>query len=152
MVNHLLQTTRIDKWWGDPGALAIPRTFQNCRIVIYRELNCKDSIFDGQGKYEKRIYLFFDETTRHYHVITSLTDAMAKRYICKGCGKGCRRDHTHKCDESYTDSMSILLCAFFGVRIPCNRTFRSQKCFDRHKTNKLRRKSKRETVLAAAVC
>ena len=28
-------------------------------------------IFDGQGESEKRIYLLFDETTWHYHVITS---------------------------------------------------------------------------------
>ena len=40
--------------------------------------------------------------------------------------------------------MSSPSCAFSGVRIPCescNRTFRSQSCFDRHKTNKLRRKT-----------
>jgi len=42
--------------------------------------------------------------------------------------------------------MSTPPCAFSqaAVRIPCescNRTFRSQTCFDRHKTNKLRRKT-----------
>ena len=39
--------------------------------------------------------------------------------------------------------MSTPPCAFSGVRIllaSCNRTFRSQSCFDRHKTNKVRTK------------
>jgi hypothetical protein len=63
---------------------------------------------------------------------------MAKRYVCKGCGKRCSGDISHKCEESCSDCMFVPPCAFSGVRIPCescNRTFRSQTCFNKHKTN-----------------
>ena len=103
-------------------------------------------IFDGQNESEKRIHLLYDETTRHYHVITNLTGAMAKPYVCKDCGIGCRSHLTHKCDETCTDFMPTQPCTFSGIRITCascNRKFRSHKCFNRHMTNKLRRKTLR---------
>ena len=46
----------------------------------------------------------------------------------------------HICDQTCDDCMSIHPCEFSGLRIPCeacNRNFRSQTCFDRHKTNRL---------------
>ena len=93
---------------------------------------------------KKRIHLLYDDTTRHFHVITNLMGAMAKRYVCKGCGKGCRSHLTHKCDVKCSDCISTPPCTFSRVRISCascKRTFRSQTCFDRHMTNKLRRKT-----------
>ena len=91
MVNYLLQTTGIDLTNG--GVIRELTQFQEhykyYHIVDYGGLNCFDIIFDGQNESEKRIYLLYDETTRHYHVITNLTGAMAKRYVCEGCGKGC---------------------------------------------------------------
>jgi hypothetical protein len=79
-------------------------------------------------------------------VITNVTAAMAKRYVCKGCDKGYDKggDVTHKCDQACSDCMSIAPCIFADDRIPCesyNRTFWSQTSFDRHKTNKLRGKT-----------
>ena len=144
VVNHLHQTTGIDLTNG--GGIRELTRFQEYlkeyRIVVYGGLNCEDMIFDGVNESEKRIYLLYDETTRHYHVITNLTGAMAKRYVCEGCGKVCRRDQDHKCQESGSDFMSTPPCVFSGVRIPCascNRMFRSKSCFDRHKTIKLRK-------------
>ena len=69
---------------------------------------------------------------------------MAKHYICKGCNKGCERGVTHKCDQTCSDCMSIPPCAVLHVRNPCescNRHFRNQTYFDRHKTNKLKGKT-----------
>jgi hypothetical protein len=97
-------------------------------------------IFEGQNASEKRIYLLYDEVTRQNHVIANLTGAMAKRYVCEGCGKS----QTHKSNKSCTDCMSTPSCALSEVRIPCascNRTFISQACFDRHRTNKMKGKT-----------
>ena len=146
MANNLLQTTGIDltNGGGIRELTQFQQHYKDYRIIVYDTLNCEDRMFDGQNDSEKRIYLLFDETKRHYHVITNLTGVMTKRYVCKDCGKGCRRVQTHKYNESCTDCMSTTPCPFSGVRIPrasCNRTFRSQPCFDRHKTNKLRRKT-----------
>ena len=48
-------------------------------------------MFEGQVDSSKHINLLYDEVERHYHVIASLTGAMAKRYICKACHKSCVR-------------------------------------------------------------
>ena len=92
---------------------------------------------------EKRVNLLYDDVTRHYHVIANLTDAMSKRYICACCSRSCDSGVTHKCSEACSDCLSIPPCISTHVRIPCrscNRTFRSQACFERHKTNKLKGK------------
>jgi hypothetical protein len=63
--------------------------------IVYGGLRCEDIIFDG-GHVEsddETIHLFYDDTTRHYQVITNVTAAMAKRHVCRGC-KGCRCDIT----------------------------------------------------------
>jgi len=80
VVNHLLQTTGIDL--TNSGGIGELTRFQeyytDYRISVYGGLICEDIIFDGQNETEKRIYLLYDETTPHYHVITNLTGAMAK--------------------------------------------------------------------------
>jgi uncharacterized membrane-anchored protein YhcB (DUF1043 family) len=53
------------------------------RIVVYGGLNCDEVIFDGMVESKKRLNVTYDEVTKHYHVITSLTGAMAKRYVCR---------------------------------------------------------------------
>jgi hypothetical protein len=145
-VNHLLQTTGIDltNGGGIPELIRFQEHLKQYRIIVYGGLSCEDIVFDGHSECEKRLNLLYDDTTRHHHVITNITAAMSKHYVCKGCGKGCSGDITHKCKESCSDCMSVPPCAFAGDRIPCescNRTFRSQTCFDKHKTNKLRGKT-----------
>jgi hypothetical protein len=150
-VDRLLETTGIDlkDGGGIPELTRFQEHFKEYRIVVYGGFNCEDIVFDGQVESEKRPNLLFDDVTCHYHGITNVTGAMAKRYVCKGCGKGCdyRDDVKHKCDQECSDCMSISQCAFADDdrRIlceSCNRTFRSQTCFDRHKTNNLRGKKK----------
>ena len=116
------------------------RNFRNIkkkhRIFVFSGLNSEDVLFDGQVESETRINLLYDDTTHNYHVITNITCAMAKKYVFKGCNKGCKRDVTHKREQSCSDCMSVPPCAFPDVRIPCescNRNFRSPACFDKHK-------------------
>ena len=117
--------------------------FTEYKIVVFGGLQCEDIIFEGQVVSEKRVNLLYDEATRHFHVIANLTGAMSKRFICEGCSKSCRSGVTHKCSEACSDCLSIPPCISTNVRIPCgscNRTFRSQTCFHKHKTNKLKGK------------
>ena len=117
--------------------------FSDYKIVVYGGVDCEDNIFEGNVTFEKRVNLLYDDVTRHYHVIANLTDAMSKRYICEGSSKSCRDSVTHKCTEACTDCLSIPLCIGTDVRIPCgscNRTFRSQTCFEKHKINMLKGK------------
>jgi len=117
--------------------------FTEYKIVVYGGLQCGDIIFEWKVTSEKRVNLLFDDVTRHFHAIANLTVAMSKKYICAGCSKSCDSGVTHKCSEAFSDCMSIPPCISTNVRIPCgtcNRTFRSQACCEKHKTNNLKGK------------
>jgi hypothetical protein len=104
---------------------------------------------------EKRINLLYDDVEHHYHVITNVTGAMAKRYVCKALNKGCERDVKHICDHTCGDCMSVPPCEFSGNRNQCeacNRNFRSHTCFDRHKTKKMHGKTVCERKRNCVTC
>ena len=123
-----------------PELMRFQEHFKEYRIVVFGGLNCGDIMFDGQVVSEKRFNLMYDAVNRHFYVINSLTGAMAREYVCRGCNKGCKRGTTHKCGETCSDCKSIPPCTFAEERVPCescNRNFRSRSCFEKHKTNKL---------------
>jgi hypothetical protein len=100
-------------------------------------------MFEGTVESTKRLNLLYDDVQKHYNVNTSLTGSMARRYVCKACNKVCKRDVSHVCDQTCSDCMSSPPCAFEGVRIPCyacNRHFRTQSCFDKHRQREGRNK------------
>jgi len=101
-------------------------------------------MFEGQVDSPKTLNILYDEVERHYHVIAKLTGAMAKKYVCKGCSKACKRDVAHICDQTCSECMVSLPCAFAEVRIPCDdchRHFRNVACFANHKLRTSNRKS-----------
>jgi hypothetical protein len=114
-VQNLLQSTGINLQHGGgiPELQKFQEYFNEYRIVVYGGLNCEDNIFDGGVESERRLNLLYDDVSRHYYVITSLTSAMAKRYVCRGCGKGCEIGETHKCEHACSDCMTVRPCSFF---------------------------------------
>jgi hypothetical protein len=148
VIDKLLKTTGIDlkDGGGIPEVSEFQKRLKGYGIVVYGGLNCEDIDFDRQVKSKIRLNLYYDDLTCQYHVITNVTVAKDKRYVCKACGKGYDKggDVTHKYDQVCSDCMSIPPCACADVRIPCescNRTFRRLACFNWHKTNKLRGKA-----------
>ena len=71
--------------------------FHENRIVVYSGLNCECILYEGHVDFAKRINLLLNEVTWHYHVIANLKGAMAKRYVCEGCNKGCKYGVVHTC-------------------------------------------------------
>ena len=143
-VRQLMETTGINL--DDGGGIRelgkLQEHFKEYRIVVYAGLDCQDIMYDGNVPSTKRINLLYDDVTRHYSVITNLTGAMARRYVCPACNKGCTQDVTHVCEYACSDCMSIPPCTEEqdGVRYPCadcNRHFRSRTCFAQHKINKM---------------
>jgi hypothetical protein len=63
-------------------------------IFIYRGPNSDSVMFERKVETSERTNLY-DEVNLHYHVIGNLTRAVAKSFVCKASGKGCRRDITH---------------------------------------------------------
>jgi hypothetical protein len=91
-------------------------------------------MYQGLVDSDKRINLLVDEVRQHYHVIANLTEAMAKRYICEDCNKGCKYGVVHT-EQTRSDCMVNPPCISAGLRIPCdlcNRHFRRQTCLDNH--------------------
>jgi len=138
VVDQLLETTGIDlkNGGGIPELTRFQKHFHEYKIVVYSVSNCDSIMYQGHVESDKRINLLFDEATRHYHVIGNLTGAMAKRYVCEGCNKGCRYGASHTCEKTCSVCMVSPPYKYAGPRIPCelsNRHFRSQTCFDNHK-------------------
>ena len=138
VVSNLLETTGInlENGGGIPELESFKDHFRQYKIVVYAGLNCDDIMFEGRVETPERLNLLYDEVNRHYHVIGNLTAAMAKRYVCKACGKGGRHDVRHTCDQTCSNCMASPPCVSTGVRIPCadcDRHFRSQICFANHK-------------------
>lgn len=101
-------------------------------------------MFDGQVATLQRINLLYD--SQHYDVITNLTAAMAKRYVCPACNEGfCSSNGAqHECDASCDACSAILPCIQKNASIPCeecNRHFRNAACFENHKCLKISGKS-----------
>jgi len=122
VVEALLQQTGIDLTRGG-GISEINRFqehFRDYKIVVYQGLGCEDIIFEGQVDSSKHLNRLYDDVERHYHVITNLTWAMAKRYVCKACHKNCGRDITHVCDQTCSDCMASPPCAFSDARTYCD--------------------------------
>jgi hypothetical protein len=92
-VQNLLATTGIDltKGAGIPELRKFQEYFCEYKTVVYQGLNCESIMFEGRVESPKRLNLLYDDVHKHYHVITSLTGAMAKQYVCTACNKGCER-------------------------------------------------------------
>ena len=131
VVESFLKTTGIDltNGGGIPKLIRFHEHFHEYKIVVYDVLRRDSILFEGQVEPPKRINLLSDDVNQHYHVITNVTGAMAKRYVFRDCNKGRSHGVRHICDQTCSDFMTSLPCAFLGVRIPCrdcNRHFRSQ--------------------------
>jgi hypothetical protein len=88
VVHNLLATTGIslENGVGIPELEKFQDHFSQYEVV-YTGLN-SDIMFEGQVETSECINLLFDDTSRH-HVIGGVTRAMAKRFVCKACVKGC---------------------------------------------------------------
>ena len=108
VVSHLIETTGINlgNGAGIPELIRFQDHFNQYKIVVYVGLDCDSIMFERQVEASERLNLLYDEVT-HYHVIGNLTAAMAKRYVCKACGKGCRHDIMHTCNRTCSDCMTI---------------------------------------------
>jgi len=88
--------------------------------VVYRVLSCEDIMFEGQVDSLERIHQVYDDIERYFHVITNLTAATARRYVCKACNNSCTSDVSHTCDQTCSDCMTSPLarCPMFAILVP----------------------------------
>ena len=103
------------------------------QINIVSKEHQNSVIFSGPDK-EKIIYLFLHDN--HFDVITSMPAFVAHKKYCHTCKKGYDHVKDHLCGDP------CKLCYFQNCPIvswtpcsDCDRFFKSQECFDRHKQN-----------------
>ena len=86
VVQNLCKKTGIDlsNGAGFPELVRFLEHFREYKIVVYQGLSCEDIMFEWQVDSSKLLY---DDFEGHYHVITNLTVATARKYVCKGCNK-----------------------------------------------------------------
>jgi hypothetical protein len=95
-VDNLLATTGFDLSQGTGIAEieGLQDHFSQYKLVD-EGLKHDSIMFEGRVDSPALINLLYDDVTRHYHVIGSLTCSMAKQVVCKCIVKGCRNDSTH---------------------------------------------------------
>ena len=72
-----------------------------------------------RSKHKRELTSFVMRSYVITNVIVSVTGAMAKRYVCKACNKGCYMYVTHKCQQACSGCMSVPPCMNTHVRIQC---------------------------------
>jgi hypothetical protein len=89
VVDNLLATTGIslENGEGIPDLERLQDHFDQYKIVVYTGLNCDSIMYEGHVEMSERINLLYDDTNRHYHVIGSLTGAMAKQFYVRLAAK-----------------------------------------------------------------
>jgi len=119
-VHEFLQTSGVDfiRGGGIPELQAFESHLSQYRIVVYSGLRCDNITFNGQVATSQRINLLYDG--QHYHVITNLTAAMAKRYVCSACNKVCSSGAQQRCDASCDACTAVPPCIQDNARIPCD--------------------------------
>ena len=138
VVHQLLETTGIDlrNVAGIPELARFQEHFHEYKIVVFSGLNFESIMYQGHVETDTRINLFLDEETLHYHVIANLTGAMAKRYVCECCNKGCKYGVVHTCEQTFSDSMlspPYIYLQRLEFHATYARQIRSQTFFGNHK-------------------
>ena len=107
-------------------------------------------IYSGPDK-EKRIYLLLHDN--HYEVITSMPAFFARKKYCHTCKKGYDHSINHLCPEACKccrfpncPNVQTTFCT------DCNRTFKSQACYDRHKQSIDNEKSVCDSLASCKLC
>jgi hypothetical protein len=77
---------------------------------------------------EKHLYLYHHDN--HYDVITSMPAFLSRKQYCHKCKKGYSHPCGDLCKLCNTQNCSIVEWKFFK---DCNRFFKSEACFNRHK-------------------
>ena len=101
------------------------------QINIVSKEHQNNLLYSGPDQ-EKRIYLYLHDN--HYDVITSMPGFFARGMYCHTCKKAYNNQIDHLCPNA------CKCCRYLNCPIVswihcdrCNRYFKSQECFDRHK-------------------
>lgn len=144
-VKLLLQASKIEipaRGGGIEELKKFQEYFTDYKITVYKYNPRKPEIlFEGAIEGSKKINLLFHDD--HYNVIKSLTAVFSSGYFCSDCKVPYQNKNKHKCTKQCSACRQNSVCDFAAYINcnECNRRFRSQICFDKHKASTAKQKS-----------
>lgn len=84
--------------------------------LVYSGLRYDSILLNDQIATLKRMKMLYDGY--HFHVLSNVTGAIAKRYVCFACNVGCERVEKHRCDELCDTRSAITPCIPNNDNIP----------------------------------
>ena len=113
---------------------------QGYQIVVYGTTTKHGLLYKGPEN-TKMLILFLHNN--HFDVILSLPMFLGKSYFCTICFQGYDAEERHKCINTCNCCKQNAGCTFEEWKTckTCNRVFKSQACFDRHRESSSQSKS-----------
>ena len=116
---------------GIPEVKKFQTTLPGYQLNVVSKEHLNAVIYSGPEA-EKHLYLYHYDN--HYDVITSMPAFLARKQYCHKCKKGFDKITTHPCGDlcklCHTQNCSFVEWKFCK---DCNRFFKSDECFNRHK-------------------
>lgn len=110
--------------------------FKQYQIQIYDDLHNPTSFIYRSAHQNKQINLFYLRDSNHFITLKSARAFFGFRYQCKHCDKMMNCEKKHHCLHTCNYCRKSPLCPNVAKMIPCtdcNRTFKGDFCFQRHK-------------------
>ena len=137
-----------DQW------MQVERSFnKRYRIVVYCQEYCRNRYYVGPNDAKETLNLFLHDS--HFAVITSMSGFAMRSYYCEDCNKGFNNKDAHVCKNSCRHCMQNGVCIADGTRricTDCRYWFKSQKCFDQHKSRYYRSNGESKRTSMNAIC
>ena len=116
---------------GIPEVKKFQTTLPGYQLNVVSKEHLNSVIYSGPEA-EKHLYLYHHDN--HYDVITSMPAFLARKQYCHKCKKGFDKITSHPCGDlcklCHTQNCSFVEWKFCK---DCNRFFKSDECFNRHK-------------------
>lgn len=136
---------------GIEEAKHFKNVLKDYQINILSKEHFNGIIFSGPET-EKRLYIYHHDD--HFDVITSMAGFLCKNYYCVRCKTGYDHVSKHRCNNPCASCHHVhddgeensIHCE------DCNRYFRNNHCFDRHKMTTISGKSTCKTHYKCKIC
>ena len=116
---------------GIPEVKKFQAALPDYQLNVISKEHLNALVFSGPEA-EKHLYLYHHDN--HYDVITSMPAFLARKQYCHECKKGFGKITDHPCGDlcklCHTQNCSLIEWKFCK---DCNRVFKSEACFSRHK-------------------
>ena len=135
---------------GIPEVKKFQTALPDYQLSVISKEHLNALIYSGPDA-EKHLYLYHHDN--HYDVITSMPAFLARKKYCHKCKKGFDKITSHPCGDlcKLCNTQNCPLVEWKFCK-DCNRFFKSDECFNRHKDDAGPAKSLRRALIKCTKC